>query len=100
MSEPTKQQGDEAEDFARKFAKNYSWQFVLPPSALFKLITEVRAQATNDALERAARCCHKTMIFYRAFAADDCDEYDEYPHGKADGAEKCRNEIRAMKVPQ
>ena len=55
-----------------------------------------RTRATDDALERAAQLCHENMMFCRGKVFD---EFDDYQNGKADGAEKCADEIRAMKVP-
>ena len=95
MNEPTKQQGDEAEDLARKFAKNYSWEFVLPPSALFKLIADIRTQENNDALERAAFMCNCVANDY---AVADDHLPTEMIRSASTGAEKCADEIRAMKV--
>jgi len=37
----------------------------------------------------------ENMLFFRAQAVDECDDY---PHGKAAGAEECRNDMRALKT--
>ena len=91
MSEPTKEQIEEAMVLVPRFATKRP---VLSFEQTAQLISYIRAQATDDALELAALKCHKTMMLYRG-----SDAFDDAQQGRADGAEECRDDIRAMKVP-
>ena len=90
MSEPTKEQIEEAIPIRLKFCAPNG---TISSFELAKIIAFIRTQANNDALELAALKCHENMMLYRG-----SDEFDDAQQGRADGSEGCRDDIRAMKV--
>lgn len=89
MSEPTK----EAIAEARSTIAQIGWLLIAPHGSIelniediVELIAHVRKQARDD----AAQSCHEIMMQQRAQAGD-CDEWE---HGKADGAELCRDALK------
>ena len=90
MSEPTKEQIEEA----RTLSEAYLWDNHEHFAFTIRGLAQIIAKVNNDALELAALQCHKTMMLYRG-----SDAFDDAQQGRADGAEECRDDIRAMKVP-
>lgn len=91
MSEPTKEAIEEAEALVVKFGGYLGHTYGEPHISLVglaNLIAHVRKQARDD----AAQSCHEIMMQQRAQAGD----FDEWEHGKADGAQLCRDALKTQ----
>jgi hypothetical protein len=91
MSKPTKEAIEEAYRLAKEFVATHAREvspLMLFPEEIANLITHVRKQARDDAAQK----CHEIMMQQRAIAGD----FDEWEHGKADGAKMCRDALKTQ----